>query len=314
MSASPSLNLHLEEVESLSGSIRRLRFVNAAAALLPAAAPGAHLTLRLPGARRMLQRSYSLIGPPGQRQWYDIAVKNDVRSRGGSAFLHAARPGLQLQASWPRSDFAPVATARKHLLIAGGVGLTPFLSYLQRFRATGQDYELHHCVRQSDVAAFGRWLDCDERVHLHCATPRASLELDGLLARQPLGTHLYVCGPDDLMADAVNAALGAGWPLRSIHSESFGAAAGDAFTVRLARSGEELRVAEHQSLLDCLEDSGRTPSSLCRGGVCGVCVTEVLDGEPEHRDHYLSEAERASGRRIMICVSRARSQRLVLDL
>ncbi|WP_347250770.1 iron-sulfur cluster-binding domain-containing protein, partial [Zoogloea sp.] len=137
-----------------------------------------------------------------------------------------------------------------------------------------------------------------------------------LLASQPAGTHLYVCGPAAMNDEVMAAAAAAGWPASHVHCEHFGSAlsGGEAFRAFLARSGVELEVAEDESLLDAIERVGVAAPCLCRGGACGVCVTPLLEGEAEHRDHFLSAEERAAGRLIMPCVSRARAGRLVLDL
>lgn len=314
MRAGAELALRVAAAQMLSPTIRYLRLTAADGGLLPAAGPGAHLVLTLPARTGSTHRSYSLIGAPDAREAYEIAVRREAASRGGSAFLHAAEPGMLLRCTWPASHFAPVSTARRHLMIAGGVGITPFLSYLQRLRADGSDYALHYCARPDDARAFERWLAGDTAVTLHCGTARSTLNLSALLSRQPLGTHLYVCGPQGLMAEAVNTALGLGWPARHLHTESFGAAPGAPFTAVLARSGLTLQVGAHESLLERLEAEGVVVASLCRGGACGVCATELLAGEPEHRDHFLSEAEKVEGRRIMVCTSRARSGELVLNL
>ena len=149
-------------------------------------------------------------------------------------------------------------------------------------------------------------------INLHAG--RSSLDIAALLARQPLGTHVYVCGPHGLMDMVEREARRLGWPAGKIHRENFGAVGGDPFTVRLARSGGEVAVGPDISMLAALEDAGLPVRSLCRGGACGECIVPVIEGTPEHRDDFLSDEEKASGKWVMPCVSRSRTPVIALDL
>jgi dimethylamine monooxygenase subunit B len=183
----------------------------------------------------------------------------------------------------------------------------------------GLDFEIHYGARSQEYAVYREVLEqlAPGRVHLYLDALGQRPDFAGLLATQPLGTHLYLCGPVVMIDLALAAARRLGWPSSHLHSEQFLAPlAGQSFTVEAARSKVRLTVAPDMSLLDALEQAGLDPACLCRGGACGQCETAVLscDGELEHRDLFLSDAEKASGRKIMTCVSRARGGHLVLDI
>jgi ferredoxin-NADP reductase len=214
-----------------------------------------------------------------------------------------------LEVSAPYNLFAPPRLAKRHLLLSAGIGITPFLSYL---RLPWLTYEFHHCCKPEDEAAFRALLPTGPQVGLH--TSRHTLNLEALLKNQPLGTHLSVCGPEPFMDVVLATAARLGWPAAKVHQESFGGATGgEPFVAHLQRSGISVQVGREESLLDAMEAAGLAPPCLCRGGACGVCKLPVLEGVPDHHDHFLSAAERAANNAIMICVSRAQTSELVLD-
>jgi ferredoxin-NADP reductase len=308
------LKLRVRAVETLAPRLKRLSLESADGEALPPPPPGSHLTLGLPfdGGRT---RSYSIVSPIHERDAYSLIVRHAERSRGGSAYIHhRLAVGDLVKGAVPTSQFSLHSLARKHLLIGGGIGLTPLLSFLYELRTHGRSFELHQICRADEADAFRRILRpfAGDDIHLHPG--RATLDLQAIMERQPLGAHLYTCGPEPLMAAVQTAATSVGWPATAKHQESFGAAGGAPFTVRLARSGRDIAVGEDESLLEALEAAGANPPALCRGGACGECVTVVLDGAPDHRDHFLSVDDKASGRLIMPCVSRAKSPVLTLDL
>jgi dimethylamine monooxygenase subunit B len=299
------MKLTITALETLSPGLKRFTFTGAA---LPWAGPGSHLVLEVPGPGRVWKNAYSLIAAPTGA--YRIIVRRVERSRGGSLWLHDhAKLGDMLEAQAPQNFFNPPRSAKRHLLLSAGIGITPFLAYLQ---IPGLAYELHHCCKPDEAGAFHALLPQGANAVLH--TSRDALNLHGLLARQKLDTHLSICGPESFMDLAVAAAKSLGWPPAKIHLESFGGATGGKpFSVRLERSGITVDVRPEESLLDALEKAGLNPPCLCRGGACGECRMGVLEGTPEHHDHYLSDAEKAAGKSMMICVSRATTPELVLD-
>lgn len=302
------MKLILTQIEVLSPSIKKFALAPVSGTL-PVAGAGAHIVLEIQGPARVWKNAYSITSAPGAGT-YEIIVRRVERSRGGSAWLHDhAQLGDTLEVQPPQNFFPPARTARKHLLLSAGIGITPFLSYLH---VPGLNYEWHHCGKAEDAAAFKALVPEGAKMTLH--TGRNTLDLAGLLAAQKVDTHLSVCGPENFMDFVLAAAEHAGWPGPKIHKESFGGATGGApFTVHLRRSGQTINVGPEESLLDALEAAGLAPPCLCRGGACGECKLTVLDGVPAHHDHYLSATERAANDAIMTCVSRAQTPELVLD-
>jgi ferredoxin-NADP reductase len=227
-------------------------------------------------------------------------------------------PGMEMVISHPLNFFALDGRARKHLMIAGGIGITPFLSQIKHLGQFGGKFELHYAARNAALCAYGADLQAGYggRVHLYYDDDGQAIALGDLLARQPIGTHLYVCGPKGMIAWVRRTAEAAGWPAQAVHFEEFLApGSGAIFTAGLAASGKTVTVGTHQSLLEAIEAAGVDAPYLCRGGACGQCETRVIscDGTILHRDHWLSPEEQAAGTKIMPCVSRFEGKSLVLD-
>ncbi|MGY1649624.1 PDR/VanB family oxidoreductase [Geodermatophilus sp. SYSU D01119] len=281
---------------------------------LPGYAPGSHVVLSC-GERR---NAYSLTGDGLPGEEYRISVLLCPEGRGGSAFVHGLAVGDRVAVSRPRSAFAPVATARHHVLVAGGIGITPMLSHARAAVRWGRSFELVYGHRpgagahREELAAL-----CGERLTVHESTPGMLDALAGVLADRPIGTHVYVCGPAPLIGFVERTAEELGWPSDRVHAERFSAAdldPGEPFTARLTRSGLRVPVPAGTSLLAALEGAGVAVPSMCRQGVCGECRVPVASGRPLHRDLYLSGAERAAGDAVMCCVSRSLDDDLELDL
>jgi ferredoxin-NADP reductase len=302
------MKLSLTKIDVLSPNIRHFTLAPVSG-VLPVAGAGAHVVLDIAGPGRVWRNAYSITSAPGAAA-YEIIVRRVEHSRGGSTWLHDhAQLGDVIEVLPPQNFFMPPRTAAKHLLLSAGIGITPFLSYLH---VPGLNYEWHHCGKAEDADAFGRLLPDVANVTLH--TSRNTLDMAALLAAQKLDTHLSLCGPESFMDFALAAAAHAGWPAQKIHKESFGGATGgEPFTVHLRRSNTTIIVGPEESLLDAMEAAGLAPPCMCRGGACGECKLPVLEGVPEHHDHFLSATERAANDAIMTCVSRARSPELVLD-
>ena len=318
MTAAPSRAVRVREIVELAPSLKRFSFEPADGGLFPTAPAGGHVMLTLRDGARVMKNAYSLVSPPDQRARYDIIVRLVAQSRGGSAFLHrSVAPGDVLEMASPISLFPLAATARKHLLIGGGIGITPLLSFLPELKARGARFEMHQLATLEEVPVFERLLApyaAGEEIRVH-GGGRSAFDMAGLLARQPLGTHLYVCGPTSLMEAVATTAAALGWPKGKVHKESFGGdVSGLPFRAVLRKSGIEVEVGASQTLLEAIEAAGVEAPCLCRGGACGECATPVLEGEPDHRDDFLSQQEKAAGSLIMTCVSRARGPRIVLDL
>lgn len=292
-------------------------------AALPPFEAGAHIDVHLGDG---LVRQYSLCNAPGETGRYLIGVLRDPASRGGSAAMHERiEAGAQLRIGAPRNRF-PLVEAGHTLLLAGGIGVTPLLAMAETLARRGADFALHYCARSPQRAAFRERIAASAfagRVHFHYDGGEAGRRLDlaGLLGACAPDTHLYVCGPQGFIDHALAAARALGWPAARLHVEYFGAATVDAedgadrpFDVRLAASGRLVHVPAGRSVLEALAGEGVAIPFACGQGVCGTCLTRVLDGVPEHRDLYLTEEEQAANDCFTPCCSRARTPLLVLDL
>lgn len=290
---------------------------------LPGFVPGSNLAVECSGTGgRTKTNAYSLTGSGTFPEEYTISVLRQDDGAGGSRHIHGLRPGDSVRAARPRSAFAPVTTARRHLLIAAGIGVTPILSHARSAAEWGREavvISVHrdgvgpHSAELREIAATNpsiSFLECDNRTDF-------SQRLTRILRQQPLGTHLYVCGPEQFMDDVLAKARTAGWPGERLHSEAFGQAdldPGDPFAVTLASTGERIAVPSGRTLLEALEDAGKNIPNLCRQGVCGECRLGVQAGRPLHRDSYLSDEERAEAASIMCCVSRSIDPEMELEL
>lgn len=318
MSETHTLTVEVTAVEQITPLIKHFTLAPIGGGSMPAFSGGSHIVVVMRAATRVHRNPYSLLSPPHELDHYEIGVRRMEESRGGSHFMHdEVQAGTRLEIARPVNLFALDKIARKHLLIAGGVGITPFMAMLEDLRGGPVPYELHYSVRSPEHAAFLERLRHrqGDRVSMYYDSENRFIDFDGLLASQPLGTHVYVCGPTGMINKVIGTARRWGWPDSHIHWEQFSAPpVGDAFDVVLARSKVTVHVPHDRSLMESIEAQGIEVPYLCRGGVCGFCQTRVLelDGEIVHNDHYLSEADRANY--IMPCVSRARCKTLVLDL
>jgi phthalate 4,5-dioxygenase reductase component len=286
---------------------------------LPPFTPGSHITVTAPSGQK---RRYSLCNDPAERERYLIAVKQEISGRGGSlSFTQGVAEGAKIKAEPPANDFEMAKSEPKRIIfIAGGIGITPIRSMvLQLARQGKSNFMLYYFTRTPRTMAFREEFSSqtfEGKVVLHHdeGDPDRAYDLWSVLEQQR-GAHLYCCGPRSLM-DAVRDMTGH-WPGSAVHFEDFvGASAprpdDSAFEVRLAKSGEQYQVEANVSILDTLRKHGHALASSCESGTCGTCRVRLLEGEVDHRDLVLSDAERK--REIMICVSRAKSPLLVLDI
>jgi len=290
--------------------------------VLPGFSAGSHIDVHLPGG---LTRPYSLCNDPTESHRYQIAVLRDPASRGGSAAVHeSVQEGQVLQISAPKNHFALSHDARKHLLLAGGIGITPILCMTQRLANTGGDFELHYCTRSRARTAFAQRIansDFAARVHFYFddGAPGQRLDIDALLRKPEAGQHVYVCGPKGFMDAVLSSARTQGWPEAQLHYEFFTAELAPSpdaasFEVQVASSGKVVVVAPNQSVLQALAAAGVDIPFACEQGVCGTCLTRVLQGVPDHKDAYLTPEEHSVNDQFMPCCSRAKTPRLVLDI
>jgi ferredoxin-NADP reductase len=320
MTRSGELRVRVAEVASVARNIRGFRLQSVDGSPLPPFSGGSHIIVSMDHEARRIRNPYSLMGSTLDRSHYEISVLKTIDSRGGSTFMHdCVTPGTELTISPPINLFPIDHRGRKHILIAGGIGITPLIPMAEQLAMWNRPFELHYAMRDAASGAYVERLKAafGERVRLYRSSANQRIPAASLFERQPLGTHVYVCGPQRMIEAVLGCARAAGWPSESMHAERFLAPPGGApFMVRLARSGITIEVGEHQSVLEAIEAAGVEPRCLCRGGACGQCETTVVscDGSLLHNDHYLSPRDRESGAKIMICVSRLRGRELVVDL
>lgn len=319
MSGGAKLQVRVAEVVEVNDLIKRFRFVSRDGADLPAFSGGAHTVVEMDdnGTRRL--NPYSLMSDPEDRSGYEISVRRDEQGRGGSLFMHRqVKPGMEMVLSYPVNLFPLDNRAKKHLMIAGGIGITPFLAQIGQLAHFGGRFELHYAARNRALGAYMDRLTGAHPNAVHCYfdEEKQAIDLGRILSMQPIGTHLYVCGPKGMINWVLSTAEKMGWPKQALHHEEFLApGTGLPFTVELAASGGTITVGPTQSFLEALEAAGVDAPYLCRGGACGQCETNVVrcEGTILHRDHWLTPEEHASNRKIMPCVSRFEGKTLVID-
>jgi ferredoxin-NADP reductase len=286
---------------------------------LPTFQPGAHIDLHLPNG---LVRQYSITNGPGELTSYVIAVKREADSRGGSsAIADVLREGDVLAVSEPRNNFPLRRDAVRTTFIAGGIGLTPLLSMARALQRQGLAFDFHAFARSEDHLPLGSELavlgDGVTR-HFGLSPAETAQVISGALGPHSFARHVYICGPGAMLELVRAIAMEHGWPDEAVHYEYFRNTheidTSSTFTVELARSALSLTVPAGKSILEVMRENGVDAPSSCEQGACGTCLTRVLEGEVDHQDVYLNATEKAAGKVMMTCVSRAKSGRLVLDI
>ncbi|MEM8785164.1 MAG: fatty acid desaturase [Pseudomonadota bacterium] len=321
--APTTLSVVVTDARDVGKDIRAFTLEPEAGSRLPDYQAGAHITLHLPSGAI---RHYSLCGDPAEATCYRIAVKRDDRGRGGSMEVHdALTVGSTITIGTPRNNFVLYEEGARFTLIAGGVGATPLLSMAHRLTTLGKPFTLHLCARDEPSLPFGTELTAlpfhkAVRCHFDEASGVSSLRPDTAIGDYQEGDRLYVCGPEGFMGWIRQESAKRGWPDEAVLYESFSAPMVDStangpFTVELARTGKSFDVPADKAIIDMLPDLGVTVQTSCMQGVCGTCITPVVDGEIDHRDASLTESERASGTLMCVCVSRGKSGgKVVLDI
>ena len=319
-SADAALKVRVYAIAREADDICSFELVHPDGAPLPSFEAGAHIDVRVDVG---LLRQYSLCNDPSETHRYLIAVLNEAEGRGGSKALHETiEVGGELTISAPRNHFALAGReANFHLLLAGGIGVTPMMAMIHELEARGADYLLHYCTRAPEKTAFidrlqpridaGRVL-----IHHDGGDPAEGLDVRATLEPFTPGMHCYVCGPPGFMSAAMDA-VGA-WPPHAVHREYFTSPEQDEerinapFEVKLSSTGVVLDVPADRSIVDVLRAHGLEIETSCEDGYCGTCMTRYLEGEPEHRDTVLDDGDRK--KYVMICCARAAGAPLVLDL
>lgn len=311
-------DLRIAAITRLTDRISEFDLVAADGGGLPDWQPGAHIRVSLPGGGN---RAYSLIRFPSDpaSHGYRIAVQREDGGKGGSKFMHGLTLGDTLSVTMPKCDFP--LTAAPALLLAGGIGITPMISMATALQDACTAFDLHYCGRSRDIMAYAETLRSSfgPALHIHCDDdPATAPDLAAIIAGLGPDRHLYICGPRGMINAARALAESAGIAPDRVHVELFdnASATGDdtAFEVELASTGQVFTIPPGRSIIEVLEGAGIDLTYDCQRGDCGICQTDVIGGTPDHRDVVLTESERASGKVMQICVSRAKSPRLVLDL
>lgn len=321
--AEPSqlLLLRVRQIRFESIGINSYELVDPDGRALPAWDAGSHLDVHLPGG---VIRQYSLCSDPADPSRYVIAVLKEENGRGGSRLLHETVHVQDIvEVSQPRNNFAIHPQAKRHLLVGGGIGITPLKAMAHKLAADGKIFELHYCAKTPVYAAFCEALtgaNIPTRFHYDNGNPAQGLDIASLLKEYSEGTHVYYCGPSGFMVAC--AAASAHWPKGAVHSEHFKApeaappnlpcGAADNFTVKIANTGAEFNIPADRSIVDVLHDAGIMVETSCVSGLCGSCKTKYLAGSVDHRDFILTDDERKT--HLTVCVSRATTSSLILDI
>lgn len=304
-------------VEQLTPLIKRFTFKRQDGQNFPQFNGGSHIIVKM---NEQLSNAYSLMSCAQDLSTYQVCVRKDIEGKGGSVYMHdQCLEGCEILISEPKNLFPLAETGVKHVLIAGGIGITPFVPQMDELAARGVEYELHYAYRAPEHAALLDQIEHKHAGHVfsYIDSQGQSLNLDQLIASQPKGTHVYVCGPKPMIDAVIDRCNYHRYRDEYIHWEQFASTVpeeGEAFTVVLAKSNQEVDVPGDKTILQAIEALNIDVECLCREGVCGTCETIILEGEAEHFDQYLSDDEKAAQKSMMICVSRAKGKKLVLDL
>jgi vanillate monooxygenase ferredoxin subunit len=314
------IDVVVEKITEEATDIKSFRLVSRVGGALPSFEAGAHIDVQVGG----VTRQYSLCGDPADTSGYLIGGKLEGQSRGGSKAVHALKEGDHLQISKPRNLFALDAGNGPALLIGAGIGITPLVAMMHQLKAQQRFFTLHYFARSSDHIAFSETLlrtDAEldfGRMHFHLGLDAQATgeRLDTLLARPERGQHVYFCGPGPFM-EAISQRCD-DWSKDSVHFEYFSAepveVTDGGFEVVAARSGKRVWVGPDQSITDALNAAGVEVCVSCEQGICGTCLTRVLNGTPIHNDMFLNDAEKAKNDQMLPCISRASSSALTLDI
>ncbi len=314
------MELQVTRIRNETPSIKAFELAAANGSELSPFTAGAHIDVDvdLPDGSRG-RRSYSLASDPADTSRYEIAALHLPDGNGGSAYMHSqVSEGQLLSCSQPVNEFPLSENAEEHVLIAGGVGITPILAMTHALRSRDADFQLHYAARTEDHMAFrelARQL-AGNGFHAYFSQPPNPMDLANLLGKPRPGRHAYVCGPGRLMKAVIATAQQLGWSDDRVHRESFGARSEPSdkvIEVELSLSGMTVRVEPGTTILDALIDAGAFVAYECKRGECGTCQTRVLEGDPIHRDVSLSEHQRNEEKLMCTCVSWGRTERLVLE-
>ena len=296
-----------------------MELVSANGDLLPEFTAGAHIDVHVGDD---LIRQYSLCNNPSDHNSYRIGVLNDPKSRGGSVKINKDfSEGQTIKISAPRNHFPLFEDAKKSILAGGGIGITPMMAMAYSLQKSGEAFELHYCTRSKGAGAFEQELvkEFGENVVFHYDDEDKAqfFSPEAIFSPVDPSTHIYVCGPTGFMDWVIKNAKEIGYPSKQVHFEYFSAdvdITGDSFEVYCDQSDITVTVGAEESIAIALRKAGIRVNMSCEEGVCGTCITDVLEGEPDHRDLFLTDEEKEDNDQIALCCSRAKSKKLVIDL
>lgn len=307
-------NRHVE-----GGNIAVMEFESATSAALPKVEAGAHIDVHLPNG---MVRQYSLCQNPNDEGKFRLGILRDPESRGGSiSAFDEIKDGMQIQVSGPKNLF-PLLKAKHSVLIGGGIGITPLITMAYQLAHEGASFELHYCGASPEKCAFVDEIKNGElakHTTFHFKSEGASHRafFESAIKDIDSESHIYTCGPVGFMDWVINLATTHDFPEQQIHKEYFQVetdTSGDSFEVVAERSGKIIMVEAGETILQALAKEGIDIEMSCEQGVCGTCMCDVIEGEPDHRDVYFTDEEKASNEQILVCCSRSKTPRLVLDI
>lgn len=307
-------NRHVE-----GGNIAVMEFESATSTTLPKVEAGAHIDVHLPNG---MVRQYSLCQNPNDEGKFRLGILRDPESRGGSvSAFDEIKDGMQIQVSEPKNLF-PLLKAKHSVLIGGGIGITPLITMAYQLAHEGESFELHYCGASPERCAFVDEIKNGElakHTTFHFKSEGASHRafFESAIKDIDSESHIYTCGPVGFMDWVINLATTHNFPEQQIHKEYFQVetdTSGDSFEVVAERSGKIIMVEAGETILQALAKEGIDIEMSCEQGVCGTCMCDVIEGEPDHRDVYFTDEEKASNEQILVCCSRSKTPRLVLDI
>ncbi|MCL7748511.1 PDR/VanB family oxidoreductase [Halalkalibacter alkaliphilus] len=313
-----AIKVEVSEIVEETPFIKKFTLIPTEENSLPKFSGGSHITTIIQKDKEVIERSYSLTTDPLVTNSYSIAIRRSEQSKGGSTFWHDhVKVGNELHISFPKNHFMLSFAAKHHIFIAAGIGITPFLTMMAELKRKGKSFELHYAARSKELCAFYDFLmkHYSENVHFYFSSEDQRMNTE-LMKEQKVGSHVYFCGPEEMVTQFTTKAKEYGYPKKNIHFELF--AAQDAgpkqpFIVKLAKSKQELFIPEGETLLDVLLKNQIQAPYSCKVGGCGSCQVEVVSGDVDHRDTFLSEEEKSMNV-MMTCVSRANSNCIEINL
>lgn len=313
------MEVTIHQIHQHNANILSFELISSNGSPLPAFQAGAHIDVHLGEG---LIRQYSLANCSSEQQRYVIGVLKDPNSRGGSEYVHTQlQCGQRLTISEPRNLFALDPNLEEAVLCAGGIGITPILAMAKELKRQNRSFKLYYFVKTRSALAFLDDLaELGEHVHIHIDDEADThCDLPHELTQRALDKHLYVCGPDGFMNFVIQTAQQQAWPDSNIHKEHFSAQTIDtsndgSFSIQILKTGQLIHVAQDQTAAKALEAAGVIVPMSCEQGICGTCLVNVVEGEIDHRDMYLTEEEQAAHNQFTPCCSRAKSKVIVVDL